>query len=146
MNGIMMRAATLGGIDLVPPFLPRDSLDGGCERLHHRALAPMQHRCLDGRPAEVPVTKMSVRRLHVVDGPLRCLDGGCERLRVLIRHHGQRVDGLSRALNVDWVKPVVKVLWTAIVLKKVGLEEGETAYERFVETRVQRRSTKRFER
>src|SRR5678816_3399980 len=69
MNGIMMRAATLGGIDLVPPFLPRDSLDGGCERLHHRALAPMQHRRLDGRPAEVPVTKMSVRRLHVVDGP-----------------------------------------------------------------------------
>ena len=105
-----------------------------CQCLKHSSLAPMEHRRLDFLPAQIPVVKMPVLRLHIIDCPLGNLGRHFERVGVSIRKKSQGIYCLGNTLNVYGAGFVVVVLRTAICFKEMEFEILKTAREGSIQT------------
>src|SRR5688572_9495756 len=89
------------------------------QRLEHCPLAPVYH----GRPIcnqrIYPIEEMSVLPLHVFDRPRSDLLGQGQIILPITRKQDQRIDDLSRALDINRVAAIIIVFWTSVRLDEM---------------------------
>ena len=109
-----------------------------CQSFEHCCLSPVNHWRLGSDQGITPIVEMAVLILHVCDCPSRHPKGSLKAFWIFIREQGQRINNLSRALDIDRLTAIVVVAWAAVLFDEVVFEICETSRQVFTPALVTR--------